>query len=563
MPTKSIHNRPTRLIVTATLVPLTVTGVVVALARPGDAVASPAAAVTVADRTSSAEADLVDRVPTPVLHWTACQQTFQCATAQLPLDYHDPQGPTTTVALLRLPAKDPAHRIGSLFLNPGGPGDSATDFVVQNASGVPEQLLDRFDIVGIDPRGVGASQQIRCFATTAQQARVEGTLNEDDFPVTPAEQRSWITAGKAVGRACSTVAGPIASAMSTTNDARDMDVLRRAVGDDKLTFLGLSFGTYLGELYANMFPDRVRAVALDGIVDPEAYVGTRATADTPVFDRLGAPAASYRALHELLLRCQGVGPARCAFASADTSARYDQLANQLKAHPLRLAAPGTAATTFTYANLVSTTEHWLHDPDGYLGLFADLTDLARLVAPGGAGADHDAIVRDLLSRHPATPPAPGYDNTLEAQDGEACTDALHAADAASWPAQAAAADGDGKYFGAYYAWISVPCARNTWTAVDDDVYRGPFNRRTAAPVLVVGNRWDPATSYDSAVKVAGLLPNSRFVDSDGWGHQAITTSACVDNAEFDYLLDPLAPAPKVTHCVGDVQPFAPTPSTSH
>jgi len=520
-------------IVTAALVPLAVAGLAVMLDRPA----------------AATETQLVDQVPTPALHWTTCQQTFQCATAQLPLDYHDPHGPTTTVALLRLPAKDPAHRIGSVFVNPGGPGGSATDFVAQNATGLPESILDRFDVVGIDPRGVGAGQQIRCFTTKAQQASTEGILNEDNFPVTPSQQHAWIDAAQAVGRACSTTAGPIASAMSTTDDARDMDVLRRAVGDSKLSYFGLSFGSYLGEVYANMFPDRIRAMALDGIVDPQAYVGTPATANMPIFDRLGAPAASYRALHQLLVLCQQAGQSRCTFADTDTPARYDQLANSLKAHPLLL----TPSNTFTYANLVSTTEHWLHDPDGYLGLFADLTDLARLTA--GAGADHDALVRDFLSRHPTVPPTPGYDNSLEALDGKACSDTLNADDATSWPAQATAADQNGKYFGAYYAWISAPCARDTWTAQDTSVYRGPFDRRTAAPVLIVGNRWDPATSYDNAVKVAAMLPNSRFVDSEGWGHQAITTSACVDNTEFGYLIDPLA-TPPVTHCVGDVQPFA-------
>src|SRR5205823_6937103 len=132
------------LIVLAALVPLAVAGLTVALNRPASATAVPPPGP---DRTSPAEARLVDQVPTPVLHWTACRQTFQCATARLPLDYHDPHGPTTTVALLRLPAKDPGHRVGSLFFNPGGPGGSATDFVAQNASGLPESILDRFDVV--------------------------------------------------------------------------------------------------------------------------------------------------------------------------------------------------------------------------------------------------------------------------------------------------------------------------------------------------------------------------------------------------------------------------------
>lgn len=556
-PPGNSRRRRTRLIVTAAVVPLTVAGIAFATGLPSDATGTPARATPTTDHTSPAEASLVDQVPTPVLNWTSCQQTFQCATANLPLDYHNPHGPTVGIALLRLPAKDPAHRRGSVFVNPGGPGDSGTDFVAQNASFLPESLLDQFDVIGVDPRGVGASQPIQCFADRAQQNQVESTLDTQHFPTTRADQRAWITAAQAFGRNCSTMAKPIASAMSTTEDARDMDVLRRAVGDRTLTYLGLSFGTYLGQVYANMFPDRVRAVALDGIVDPVAYAGTPATANTPAFDRFGAPAASYRALEELLTRCGQAGTARCSFADADTPARYDQLANQLKAHPLELAASAVAATTYTYSDLVSGTEGYLHDPSGYQGLFADLTDLAKLTAPGGAGADHDTIVRDLLSRREPAPTYP-YDH-LAAQDGIACTDSLHAADAASWPAQAAAADRDSPYFGAFYAWISVPCATNTWTAQDSDVYRGPFNRRTAGPVLVVGNRWDPATSYDNAVMVAAMLPNSRFVDSEGWGHQAIASSACVDNAEFGFLVDPQS-TPSTTHCVGDVQPFAPTPA---
>ncbi|WP_329372424.1 alpha/beta hydrolase [Streptomyces sp. NBC_00669] len=513
-------------------------------------------------RTAGAEARLVDRVPTPVLRWTACRKTDACATARLPLDYGKPLGATIDVALLRVGAKDPAHRLGTLFVNPGGPGDSARDFAALLPQGVSQAILDRFDIVGVDPRGVGGSRQIRCFGTTARQARALGPLTSAPFPVTAAEQRSWVGAAETFGRACATTGRQVASAMSTTQDARDMDVLRRAVGDSKLTYLGESFGSYLGQVYANMFPDRVRAIALDGIVDPQAIAGTAARADQPVFDRMGSAAAGYRALHELLDRCGRAGPSVCSFADADPQARFGRLADRLRAHPLRLAAPGVTTTTYTYASLVRDTEQWLHDPDGYVGLFADLTDLARLTAPGGAGADHAAVVRRFLARHPAAQPAAGYDNRLEAFSGKVCADGPHAARAASWPAAAAAADRDAPYFGAYYAWLSVQCAGSTWPAQDEAVYRGPFDRRTAAPVLVIGDLWDPVTSYDSAVKVAGLLPNSRLVSSDSWGHEALGTSACVDDTAFGYLLRPLARAPKVTHCRGDVQPFGPAPSTT-
>ncbi|GAA1226072.1 alpha/beta hydrolase [Kitasatospora nipponensis] len=524
---------------------------------------APATAPTpAADRTTPAEARRVDQVPTPALHWTTCRQTAECATVQLPLDYDDPQGASVEVALLRIAAKDPGHRLGTLFVNPGGPGDSAQDLAVQAPQFLSEDLLERFDVVGVDPRGVGGSRQIRCFADPQEQSRALAPLTATPFPVTADEQRAWTDAARTLGGACSTTAGPIASAMSTTDDARDLDVLRRAVGDTRLSFLGLSYGSYLGQVYANLFPDRVRALAIDGVVDPQAWVGTPTTASRPVFERMGSAAASYRALHELLTRCQQVGPQRCSFADTDTQARFDRLADRLRTRPLRLVAADGTVSDYTYARLIADTGQRLRDPEGYRDLFADLTDLAQLTAPGEAapdttGPDTAAVVRRFLLRRVEEPSGPGYDNRLEAVSGVVCADGLHAADAASWPAAADAADRRSPYFGALWAWSTVQCAQDTWTARDGDVYRGPFNRRTAAPVLVVGSTWDPATSYDSAVKVARLLPDSRLVASDNWGHGALLTSGCVTDAMYGYLLHPLAPAPATTRCRGDVQPFAP------
>jgi len=557
MRTRTRHG--TSLLMTAALLSTAVTGLALTSGQSGDAATRPAHASP--GRGSPAQARLVDRVPTPVLHWTACRKTDQCATAELPLDYSHPDGAKIRVALLRVRAKDRAHRLGTIFVNPGGPGDSARDWAARLAPALPKAIAGRFDIVGADPRGAGGSTQIRCFATKAEQTRAEAPFTATPFPGTQAQQRSWIAAARAVGRACSITARSIAPAMSTTEDARDLDVLRRAVGDRKLTYFGESYGSYLGLVYANMFPGRVRAIAIDGIVDPQAIAGTRATAHVPMFDRMGSAAASYRALHKLLELCQQAGRPRCSFAGADTAARYGQLAERLQAHPLHLAARGFKPVTVAYPNLIAYTEQWLHIPSGYRGLFADLTGLARLTSPGGGGPGRAALVRAFLRRHPVVKPPAGYDNQFEAQSGVFCTDGPHAASAASWPAAAAAADRHASYFGAFYAWLTVQCARNTWTAQDPNVYRGPFDRHTAAPVLVVGGWWDPATSYGNAVKVARMLPNSRLVSSDNWGHESAGTSACADNAIFGYLIHPQAPAPKVTHCVGRVQPFPPAPST--
>ena len=373
-------------ILTVAVLALALTGLACTASRPAASAVTTAAsarAVTAADHAGSAWARLADRVPAPVLRWRTCQKTDQCATARLPLDYHHPGGAKITLALLRIRAADPRRRLGTIFVNPGGPGDSARAFAALLPQAVPRVILDRFDIVGVDPRGVGGSTPLRCFATRAAQARALAPFSPDSFPVTAAQQRSWIGAARALGRACSSTGRKIASAMSTTDNALDMDVLRRAVGDRKLTYFGESYGSYLGLVYANMFPGRVRALVIDGIIDPPELVGTPATASAPVFDRLGSAAASDRALRELLELCQRAGRSRCSFAGPDTQARFARLAARLRARPLRLAAPGFRATTFTYPNLVVDTEHWLHDPSGYRGLFAELTDLARLTAAGG------------------------------------------------------------------------------------------------------------------------------------------------------------------------------------
>ncbi len=548
----------TRLLTTTALLSLTLPLGGLACSSGPDA-STRTTAVTVADRADPDWARLADRVPTPVLRWATCRKTDQCASVELPLSYQHPHGAKIKVGLLRVPARDPRHVLGTIFVNPGGPGDSASDFAALLPQALPGAVLDRFDIVGVDPRGVGGSTPLRCFRSRARQDRTDAPFAATPFPYTRAQQRAWIGAARALGRACSTTGRRTASAMSTTDDALDMDVLRRAVGDRKLTYFGESYGSYLGLVYANMFPGRIRALAIDGIVDPQVLVGTRADADVPVFDRMGSAAASYRALHELLELCQRAGRPRCSFASPHTPARFARLAATLRARPLRLAAPGIKTVSFTYPDLIADTEHWMHDPAGYRGLFPELTDLERLSAAGLSGSRRATLTRALLRLRSQVQGPPALDN--QAQSGEGCADALSAANPASWPRAAAAADRRAPYFGAFYAWISLPCARNTWTVRDPDVYRGPFDRRTDAPVLVVGARWDPATSYGSAVKVARMLPDSRLISSDNWGHESAGTSACVDNAIFGYLLRPLAPAPKVMRCRGDVQPFAPSPSS--
>ncbi|RGC70894.1 Carboxylesterase A precursor [Micromonospora sp. MW-13] len=518
------------------------------------------------DRTDPVEARRVDRVPTPKLDWYACYGYAECATVDLPRDYDAPSGATTEVAVLRVKARDQQRRIGSLFVNPGGPGGSGTDLALAAPYFLGDDLLDRFDIVGVDPRGVAASQNVRCFPSVKEQTKAYAGLNVA-FPWTKAEEQAYVAASKAVGKGCSTTGRPLTGAMSTAEVARDMEVLRRAVGDPKLSYLGFSYGTALGQYYANMFPDRVRALVVDGVLNPNAWVGQGKARNQLQETRLRSADGAYAALHEILVRCDKAGPAACPLAAGDPVASFELVAKRLRKKPVVIDDPDTGETyTVSYADFVGAALNALYAPYGYDDIVGMTADLLVLTDPAAGTAARRAEARTAIARRAATARQQvrrGYDfpynNGLETFLGVDCTDAYHPKDAGAWPALAAKEDKRAPYFGRLWAWGTAPCARDTWTVRDTDAYTGPFTRRTSAPVLVVGNYWDPATNYQGAVGSAALLPNSRLLSSDSWGHTAYGTSACATGAVDAYLIRGTLPA-KGKVCVGDVQPFVEQPA---
>ncbi|TDC41996.1 alpha/beta hydrolase [Micromonospora sp. KC213] len=529
------------------------------------ATASPSSAnwgrPTTSDRTSPAEAKRVDRVPTPKLDWYACYDYAECATVDLPLDYDQPKGATTEVALLRVKARDRQARIGSLFVNPGGPGGSGTDIALAAPYFLSDEVLDRFDVVGIDPRGVAASQNVKCFPSVKDQTRAYAGLNVA-FPWTKAEENAYIASSRAVGKACSITGKPLTGAMSTAEVARDMDVLRRAVGDKKLSYLGFSYGSALGQYYANMFPDRVRAVVIDGVLDPNAWVGQGKARDQLQETRLRSADGAYKALREILDRCKKAGTEKCSIA-ANPVAAYEKVAKRLQKAPLVIEDPGFGTVTIKYSDFVGASLGALYSPNGYSDIDAITAELLALIEPTSvsparrAEASKSLTARAERARQQRRFDFP-YNNGLETFLGVDCTDGYHPKKVADWPALSAAEDKRAPYFGRAWAWATASCGRDAWTVRDEDAYTGPFNRKTAAPVLVVGNYWDPATNYDAAVSSAKLLPNSRLLSSDNWGHTAYGTSDCATGAIDAYLLNGTLPK-KGTVCVGDVQPFMDLP----
>ncbi|MEO7235540.1 MAG: alpha/beta fold hydrolase, partial [Lapillicoccus sp.] len=276
-------------------------------------------------------ASAVGQADPPRIAWSDCDDGFQCADVPVPLDYDRPSGGTITVALLRLPSTDPAKRKGSLFVDPGGPGGSGVGLVRSAGKTYPQEVREAYDLVGFDPRGVAGSSPLRCFDNEADSLAAQ---HPQKFPVTDADIVEWQRVDRLFADACAAHGGPILNHMSTANVARDLDLLRRAVGDARLNYLGYSYGTYIGMTYANMFPGTVGAFVIDGVLDPvEWSTGNGATSRTQPFTmRIGSAKGSEDTLDQFLTLCDQVGD-RCAL-SGNARARYEALLERAKAHPI-------------------------------------------------------------------------------------------------------------------------------------------------------------------------------------------------------------------------------------
>jgi len=477
--------------------------------------------------------------PVPRLRWAACGDGLECASARVPLDYDRPAGATISLALIRLPAGGPGRRAGSIFINPGGPGKSGVQTIRQGGRSLfSAEVRARFDLVGFDPRGIGASTPLRCFDSLDQALAV---LPPFRFPVTAAEERVWVQADRTFARACARRGGAIIDHMATADVARDLDLLRQAVGDTQLSYVGLSYGAYLGATYANLFPGKVRALVLDGVPDPVAWATGRGTQarTQPLFNRLGSAQGAYATLLEFFRLCDR-GGSSCAFSQGDPRRRFQALARRLLASPAQ-----TSDGLVTYADLVSVTLTALEDPATWPGLAGTLQQLDSLTRPQGAAAQGRRTRVAMFQQ--------GYHNILEGLPGVACSDSDNPNHVGAWPRAADASDGRAPYFGRYWTWLSSIC--QPWPGRDPDRYTGPWTKQTANPVLVVGNRFDPATPYQGAVTLARLLPRSRLLTLDGWGHTSEGKSSCVNAHTARYLLTSRVP-PRGSVCQPDVVPFA-------
>jgi pimeloyl-ACP methyl ester carboxylesterase len=266
-------------------------------------------------------------VPTPPeLRWEGCGGRLQCARLRVPLDYAKPAGETIELALVRAPARKPQQRIGSLLVNPGGPGGSGVSFVRATADGFyGQQLRDRFDIVGFDPRGVGGSAPIRCQSDAEKDSDL---ATADVVPEDAAEHAELVDSSRRFAAGCAKSSARLLPYLSTESAARDMDVLRAALGDDKLSYLGISYGSVLGATYASIFPTRVRAMVLDAAVDPVVWINQPE-------ETVRAQAQGFeRAFDAFLADCRA-RRGDCGFGAGNPGGAYDRLVERLDDAPIQ------------------------------------------------------------------------------------------------------------------------------------------------------------------------------------------------------------------------------------
>lgn len=494
--------------------------------------------------------------PVPVLNWRSCDSGFQCATARVPLDYQHPDGATISIAVIEHLATDRTRPAGTLFLNGGGPGAQIEGFVAAFA-GIPAALRAQFTIITFDERGFGQSSPAQCFPDAAAENKLLTDL-PTAFPVGARQDATWEKTLARFDAACARNGGSLLQHDTSTDDARDMDLIRQAVGAPELNYIGLSYGTGLGAIYANLFPATVGRMVLDGNLDPVAWSegGT-----LPWALREGADLAAAAVTRSFLDLCGKATTAGCAFSAgtpAATRAKYATLLHRLRQHPVTIGTPPQA---FTYADTVNDVSL---GQVAFVRLWQDaavrlqqlwVASAAGPVPVGDPVTGADDATAPSAANHAATAPDAAYSG-LEQAVAQLCADTADPRGAHAYEAAARLGNARSGGIGLGLAWQEEPCA--AWPAgASQDRYTGPWNHPTASPILVIGNTGDPVTPYHSAVAMSRDLARARLLTVNGLGHtENLNPDTCATNYEIRYLETGTLP-PAGTVCQQDTPPFPP------
>jgi pimeloyl-ACP methyl ester carboxylesterase len=426
----------------------------------------------------------------PAVRWVATSDGFEMATLEVPRDYAEPRGPLLTIALARLPATDPANRIGSIVFNPGGPGISGIDVIRYGADTLfTPAMRTRFDIVSFDPRGIGLSNpQIRCLANPPQP--------DQPYPRNASERAEWVATAKEFDAACQANSGDLLPFVGTENVVRDLEQIRAALGEPKITYVGMSYGALIGALYAERFPTQVRAAILDAPFDPALDAATEAG------DRA---AALQRQLDLFLASC--ASDRTCAFWSdGSTRQAFDALMARFADAPI---------------DGVSAAQAWA----GVLVLLqaGAWTDLAQ--ALGDARRGDATVFADV---------AAGVGSIADATMAVSCIDWDLPRDAEWYAKLADELQSTAPDFAGLAAYSGLPCA--FWPVPAQPV-SGPVHAGGAPSILIFASTGDAATPYHWGVSLSHELSSSVLVTRDGDGHGSLGRGDTCINAIADaYLL---------------------------
>jgi pimeloyl-ACP methyl ester carboxylesterase len=456
--------------------------------------------------------------PKPI-KWGRCQEQpgFECATLAVPLDYSKPSGRTISIALLRVKAS--GKKIGSMLVNPGGPGSSGVDFAARAGRLFGSKIRKRFDIIGFDPRGVGRSQPIDCLSDN----RLDAYFAADPTPDDARERDELRAVSKELAEGCiSRTGADVVRFLGTFDAARDMDQIRRALGEETISMMGFSYGTLLGATYAELFPKRVRAFVLDGALDSLASSDDRSRIQAKGFeDTLAAYAAGCSARES----CSGRLATNPIAAVDEVFAAVDKA--PIPVGPRKLG-PGEA--------MLGVVRGLYSQRSGWPRLDAALKDALRGRGDALLAMSDDYSNRDLRGR---------YDGLLEANAVINCTDVAAERDVEHYDRLAVELAVVSPRFGASIAYGALPCAYWPVNAVSN----GWRTRAAGAPpILVVGTTNDPATPYVWAKAMAAQLESGVLLTNRGDYHTAyFAGGACVRNAIERYMVDLRTPA-KGTVC---------------
>lgn len=456
-----------------------------------------------------------------VLSWAPCGNGMQCATARAPMDWAHPQDAEIELALVRQPAT--GAKVGSLLVNPGGPGGSGYDFVLDSVDfGTSAALQARYDVVGFDPRGVGRSSAVSCYDDPAFLDEFNyGDDEVVDFG--PIGSDSWIAENERVAAefaaSCLEHTGDLLGFVDTVSAARDLDLLRAALGDEKLNYLGYSYGTFLGATYADLFPENTGRLVLDGALDP-------ATSDFDVTktQAIGFESAFRAYLSDCVVRQE------CAFAGstvdeamASTAALLTRLATApIPAAGGRLLWQGTMFTAIILP--LYNEDNWGLLDDLFTEVFAGETATAFYLADAYNGRQPDGSY---------------VDNSTEAFIAINCLDYVSETSNEAMRAEAAVLAEAAPIFGPVMSYGGSLC--KTWP-FPSTRERVAITAEGSSDILVVGTTNDPATPYVWAVALADQLANGHLVTYEGEGHTAYPSGdPCVRGAVDAYLIEGVVP----------------------